>query len=230
MTTIGKRLGAVAALVRPGVVLADVGTDHAYLPVFLVGSGHNPRAVASDINRGPLSRAAQTIAAAGLSDRIDTVLTDGLAGIEPYAPRDIVIAGMGGELIVKILSDTPFVRDPDVRLILQPMTRSAALRRFLASEGFAAEDHLCREDRVYEILTAQYGVPPYKLTEAEALVGKTCLAGNDPLASERLRTELRHLRRKTEGLQRAGENTDDLRRLTAELEEALCRSERFTNI
>ena len=97
------RLLCAASMVRKGAVVADVGTDHAYLPVYLVLAGIAERAVASDINAGPLSRAEANIRKFSLSSQINTRLTPGLTGIEEFAPTDILISGMGGELIDSIL-------------------------------------------------------------------------------------------------------------------------------
>lgn len=177
---LSPRLAAAAALVRPGRVFCDVGTDHAYLPIYLCQMGTTPRAVASDVRKGPLERAQLHIAANGLSDRIQTVLTDGLTGLDAYTPEDIAICGMGGELIAAILAASPYVRSPKVRLILQPMTHPELLRAWLSEQGFAiSEERLAAEDdRIYQTICATYrpdGAParrdtPY--TSAELLTGR----------------------------------------------------------
>ena len=126
----GARLLAAAGYARQGKFIADVGTDHAYLPVYLAEAGVSAGAVATDINRGPLERAAANVAAAGLSDKITLRLADGLDGVEAFCPEDIFILGMGGELIARILGNSDSIKNENIRLILQPMTRQAALRRF----------------------------------------------------------------------------------------------------
>lgn len=167
------RLLCAAGLVREGAVLADVGTDHAYLPIYLLERGRIVRAVAADIGAGPLARARAHIAAAGYEDRVETVQTDGLAGLSDRGVTDIAICGMGGELIADILAAAPFVRNPAIHLILQPMTRPAALRRFLAENGFAVrEERVCRAaGRVYACLLAVYDGTVHTVSPAEAEVG-----------------------------------------------------------
>ena len=167
------RLSTVPPFVRPGATVADVGTDHAYLPVVLVGSGRAKRAVASDIHRGPIERAAQHVAEYGLTDRIDTVLTDGLDGIRPYEPSDIIIVGMGGELIARILSDAPWVKDPAIRLILQPMTHAECVRSYLAEQGFEVVDEVLSSEggKIYQTIVAEYAGKPYVIDDVTAELG-----------------------------------------------------------
>lgn len=173
MAPLDARLLAAASFVRRGAVLADVGTDHAYLPIYLIERGLISRAVAADIGEGPIARARAHIAAAGYADRIETVRTDGLCGLDACGITDIAICGMGGELIARILSDAPFTRDPAVRLILQPMTRAAVLRQYLAKNGFAmiAEKPCRAAGRVYSCLCASYDGVVRTLSPAEAEVG-----------------------------------------------------------
>ena len=173
-----------------GHLLADIGTDHAYLPIYLcrtgrlapveIPDGTRLCAVASDINQGPVDRATAHIAAAGLTDAIRTVRTDGLFGLDAYAPSDIVIFGMGGELIASILAAAPWLRRVGTRLILQPMTHPEKLRAYLSEAGFAVVgERLSVErmgpqgERIYQTVCADFApdrVVHY--TAAEALVGK----------------------------------------------------------
>jgi len=158
MITLDKRLSAVAALVRPGSRLADIGTDHAYLPVHLVQAGVCPSAIASDIGAGPLEAARHTVTAAGLTSEIALRLGDGLATVSVQEVDDIAIAGMGGETIVAILKAVSYIQDPRLRLILQPMTRAEDLRRWLITHGFSIiEEHLITKGRhLYPVLAAEY--------------------------------------------------------------------------
>ena len=131
------RLSLCADMVRGGSRLADIGTDHGYLPIALCLSGAFPSALACDINPLPLRSAQENIAKYGLSDRIQTRLSDGLKAVRPDEADDIVIAGMGGELIRDILAAAPWVKDETKKLILQPMTHHEDLVMWLVENGFA---------------------------------------------------------------------------------------------
>lgn len=217
MIALDARLSLAASFVREGAVFCDVGTDHAYLPIALVTQGRAVRALATDVREGPLSAARAHIAEAGLSCKIKTVLTDGLAGLAEEGLTDIAICGMGGELIARILSDAPFVKDESVRLILQPMTRPAALRSYLAENGFAVDGERlsCAAGRVYSCIAAHYSGTPYALSPARAEVGTPTLSDDSDRAlfGELLFRRIAAAKEKISGLQ-AGE------RPTAE-EEAL---------
>ncbi len=124
-------------MVRPGCALADVGTDHAYLPVWLAFHGLISGAVATDLRPGPLNRARENILRYGGSDRVAARLADGLSGVSPEEADDVVIAGMGGKMIARIISEAEWLKNGEKHLILQPMTSVEDLRTFLAEEGFA---------------------------------------------------------------------------------------------
>lgn len=191
MLTLSPRLMTAVGYVRGhGHLLADVGTDHAYLPIYLCQVGKLtpvPRpdgtflcAVASDINRGPVDRATAHVSAAGLSDHIRTIRTDGLHGLDLYHPTDVVIFGMGGELIASILAEAPWLQCPGTRLILQPMTHPEKLRAYLAEAGFAttgetlsAERMGPQGERIYQTVCADYVPDRVRYpSPAEALVGR----------------------------------------------------------
>jgi len=136
MIKLSPRLRMAAGLVRDGVAVADVGTDHAYLSAYLVSEGKCPRAVASDVREGPLKNAAETVDSCGLGGKIELRLSDGLDGFAPDDADDFVFAGMGGTLIVELLERTPWIRDSSKRFVFQPMSRAEVLRAFLLKNGF----------------------------------------------------------------------------------------------
>ena len=183
--TLSPRLRTAVPYVRAGHLLADVGTDHAYLPIHLceVGiltpvtaeNGARIAAIASDVNQGPVDRATEHIAAAGLSDVILPLRADGLVGLEVYDPTDVIIFGMGGELIASILAASPWILAGDRRLILQPMTHAERLRAFLIESGLSIIGETLSQEghRLYQTICA---VPcadatVRALTPAELAVG-----------------------------------------------------------
>lgn len=172
--TLGDRLAACASLVRRGAFLCDVGTDHAYLPIYLCESGVISRAVASDINEGPILRAKENIAAHRLADRIDTELAGGLHSLEERGFSDIVIAGMGGLMIRDIISEAPFLRDEKISLVLQPMKNEDELRLWLAENGFFIADERLALDsgKIYQIMRAVWDGKKRTFTPTELLLGK----------------------------------------------------------
>jgi tRNA (adenine22-N1)-methyltransferase len=167
-----NRLQAAASFVRRGSAVADVGTDHAWLPIYLLSRGIASRAVASDINEGPLCRARINIPK-NLVKKIELRLTDGLRGIEDASVDDVLICGMGGELIARIIKDAPFVKNEKIRLVLQPMTKAPALREFLLSEGFSIiGETLSFDDRIYQTLCAEYTGESEEYSPLELLLGR----------------------------------------------------------
>ena len=153
-----SRLSLCASFVRKGAKLADIGTDHAYLPVWLCRGGVCPQAIAADVNPEPLSRGQLTVDEAGLSDIITTRLSDGLSEIGEDEADDIVIAGMGGELISKIIGSCSFANNREKHWILQPMTKSELLIEWLCNNGFEIlrQDCCVAADKCYTVILAVY--------------------------------------------------------------------------
>lgn len=134
MIKLSKRLHSVASLVRDGARVCDVGCDHGYIPVYLVEQGICPSAIASDINDGPLASCRGLVHSVHLDDSITCVLSNGLDDINGDDVDDIIIAGMGGELIADILSRCDYATDKHI--ILNPMTHPEVARRWLFDNGF----------------------------------------------------------------------------------------------
>ncbi len=171
---ITARLLAVASFVRDGAYLCDVGTDHAYLPIYLAENGRIRACLASDIHEGPCESARAHIAANGFADIIKVKRADGLAGFAPQGKTDVVIAGMGGALICEILEKAEALKTGDVRLILQPMRNVPDVRAYLYENGFDITDEkLAREDeRIYEIICAEYRGKKRAVSALSLLLGE----------------------------------------------------------
>ncbi len=198
---LSPRLRMVGELVPSGVRLADVGTDHAYLPAALILEGKIPFAVAADLRRGPLERARATVRAYGLTRSMAFRLCNGLSGIHPDEVDAVAIAGMGGETIAAILSAAPWVRERDVPLILQPMSSFPDLRKWLQANGFVIqEEQLAREGKnIYTALLVRAGeMEP--LSPAELWAGRNRA---DPLRGAWLDRWLARTLRALEGMAQA---------------------------
>lgn len=155
---LGPRLALCASLVRPGAAVADIGTDHGYLPIWLLKVGKSPRAVAADIREGPLQSARANGVRYGVGERLRFLQSDGLDGLAPEDADDIVAAGIGGELILRIVGEALWLRDAQKRLILQPMSHAPLLRAGLWEMGFAIrEERACVDGgRVYSAFSAGF--------------------------------------------------------------------------
>ncbi len=152
------RLSAIAALVPSGSLVADIGTDHALLPIYLIENGITERVIASDIVDGPLCSAKKNIAAHGLEEKISIIKSDGLVKVCPFAPKTIVIAGMGGETIRDIISACDYSVSGVPYFILQPMTHTELLRKYLIESGFSilSETVIKEQHHFYVIIAAKY--------------------------------------------------------------------------
>ena len=157
-TKLGARLTAVARFVEKGKTVADIGTDHAYLPVYLVTNGICPKAIASDIGEGPLKNAEKIIKKTHTQESIRLMISDGL---DSYAKDDadvFIFAGMGGTLIKQLLEKTEWIKSGDLQFIFQPMSRSEELIEFLITNGFKiTKETACFDgERCYIVFCAEY--------------------------------------------------------------------------
>ena len=201
------RLALLASLVPRDTVLADVGTDHGYIPVYLRQKGVIDRAIASDIGREPLGHARRTAEEYGVTG-IDFRLCAGLDAIAPEECGTVLIAGMGGETIRDILAAAPWTRDGRHTLLLQPQTKLEELRLWLCENGYAiAREHLVRDKgKLYVVMTATAGE---RFTpSAEQLYGGLALE-REALYGDYLAHQISRLRRRAEGLRRSGSGEAD---------------------
>lgn len=205
---INDRLLTAAAFVREGRRLADIGTDHAYLPIYLVSYGKVSSAIAADINRGPIEKARENIIKYGFEEKISTVLCDGLALISPECADDIAIFGMGGELIVKIIDEAKWLRSKDKRLILQPMTHPEKLREYLAENGFSIIGEAISLDRgkIYQTVCAEFSGVSEKYDAFTLLFGKFLLKERNELLISLMKDTERKLLRKLDGKRMGNED------------------------
>ncbi len=169
---LSKRMEMLASMVTAGNRLADIGTDHGYIPIYLVRQGKIPSAIAMDVRKGPLLRAEAHIREAGLTEYIETRLSDGLEKLAPHEADTILLAGMGGPLINRILKDGMDALEGAKELILQPQSEIRETRNLLAEMGYriCREEMVLEEGKFYPMMAAEKD-RPYRLPQQEAAFG-----------------------------------------------------------
>lgn len=145
-------------MVRRGNTVADIGTDHAYLPAYLVLNGISPKTLACDVRRGPLDNAKKTVEQYGIQDKITLRLSDGFDEISPSEAEDFVMCGMGGTLMEELVSRTNWLKDKSKRIIVQPQSHAEDIRRFFVQNGFEilSEDACIDSGKIYCAMAAEY--------------------------------------------------------------------------
>ena len=209
--SLGARLALCASLVRPGTALADVGTDHAYLPIWLAGSGLIRSAVACDVRPGPLSRARRNIARYGVQSLVSARLSDGLEAVAPPEAEDVVIAGMGGLMMIHVLENAPWLKEGDRRLILQPMTSAPELREHLAREGWTVLREQAAEEggHIYAAMQAAFRPGGWECGELFPYIGRMTAGTGE--GRKYLLREMRRLEKQARGLASCGESGEAAR-------------------
>ena len=189
-------------MVTGGFRLADVGTDHGFVPIWLVRNGHIPSAIAMDVNRGPLERAKEHIAQAGLEEFIQTRLSDVLCALSVDEADSILIAGMGGALTVRILEKDPPAELGAAELILQHQSEISRVREYLCRSGWRidAEEMVLEEGKYYPMMHCVRA--EMKLTQQEAEFGPCLIASGHPVLLKYLTFRERVLRENLENLQK----------------------------
>ena len=216
---LSPRLESIAGLVTPGNRLADIGTDHAYLPIWLCQQERIPSAIAADLRPGPLKAAAANIRLAGMDGRIQTRLSDGLSHFREDEADTLTIAGMGGKLICRILGQRPELLRQFHEILLQPQSEVGDVRRFLLQNAYGIVEETCTEDegKFYPVIRAVplevcQEVPDRsdsggqegsggQLTEEELAFGPCLLKNKDPLLKNWLAGRLNRTRSILDDLQ-----------------------------
>ncbi len=145
-------------MVRRGNTVADIGTDHAYLPAYLVLNGISPKALACDVRKGPLDNAKKTVEYYGITDKITLRLSDGFDEIEPFEAEDFIMCGMGGTLMEELISRTCWLKNKTKRIIVQPQSHAEDIRSFFVENGFEIlfEDACIDAGKIYCAMAAEY--------------------------------------------------------------------------
>ncbi len=203
---LSKRLQRIADFIPPGAQIIDVGTDHAYIPIWLLLDDPGATAVATDIRSGPLQRARADAEYYGVSDRLTLLLGDGLAPCMPDSGDTVILAGMGGETMIGILSAAPWVKEK--RLILQPQTKLEELRDWLASNGYGIVDAALVHDtgRLYLVWYVEAGEMPVLIHGIDSALVRR----RDPLLKPYLEDQIKRLRKRLNGVSHAKERRESL--------------------
>ena len=212
-----SRLMAIADLVRKDKVFADIGTDHAYLPVYLVEKGIINKAIASDLRVGPLENAKDAVVSYGYSEQIELRLSDGLDNFREDEAQEIAVAGMGGLLISSFIQRTQWLKNENIHLILQPMTHVEELRKTLFDNGFVIDREVVAKDgdKLYIILSVYYYAGQTAYTDLDLIVGKLPY-NNDELSKEYLKKIYNKHIKKLNALKNANKEYSDLEKLVGE--------------
>ncbi len=218
---LSRRMEALSALVPSGCQLADVGCDHGYLPIFLCQTGRIPKALAMDIRKGPLARAEENIKKAGLTAQIKTRLSDGLKELRSGEANAALLAGMGGHLIVGILSQSSLLEEIQA-LILQPQSDVALVRRWLRENGYfiVEEDMVLEDGKYYPMLRAERRQTPPSSSETEQLqdaFGPLLLRNKHPVLLDWIEKELAKTDRLLEQLSKEPAEKEGRKRRIEEL-------------
>lgn len=158
MLNLSERMLMAARMVRRGNTVADIGTDHAYLPAYLVINGISPKALACDVRKGPLDNAKKTVEQYGIHDKITLRLSDGFDKIKSDEADDFIMCGMGGTLMEELVSRTEWLKDSSKRIIVQPQSHAEDIRRFFVKNGFEilVEDACTDSGKIYCAMAAEY--------------------------------------------------------------------------
>lgn len=224
---LSKRLQAVADLVSNGVTVADVGTDHGYIPIYLVESGKSKCAIAMDINRGPLDRAEAHIRMHGLGEQIKTRLSDGVKKLQIGECDCVIVAGMGGALVIKIMEDGEEIFRNLTEFILQPQSEIAKVRQYLCEHNYRiiAEDMVLEDGKFYPMMKVVNGSAE-EYSTLELRYGKLLLREKHPVLKlflekeEKTKEQICRQLRKEEGIHIAS-RIAELENETAQTKEAL---------
>ena len=208
---LNPRLLKIAQLIPDCKSLADIGTDHAYVPIFALLEGKVSSAIASDINRGPVQRAKENAKAFGLEGKLSLRLGPGLETVKPNEAETIIVAGMGGILISEILENSKEVVKSAKHLILQPMTAAKELREYLIGHSFTIQKEVLvsEDDKIYNILCVDVGGRS-EYSQKELILGKGLEDTAPELYSRYFKNIERKLKIRIAGLKSSGlkENQD----------------------
>ncbi len=224
MINLGERMLMAARMVRNGNAVADIGTDHAYLPAYLILRGISPKALACDVRKGPLENAKKTVETYSIEDKVTLRLSDGFDEIEPFEADDFIMCGMGGTLMEELVSRTYWLKDKRKRLIVQPQSHAEDIRRFFIENGFEIlfEDACIDSGKLYCAMAAEYTGKFQEKSISYIYSGELpkCRKKEAKLYLENINARLKK-KLDAERIHGTPENAEHLEKVTNELEETI---------
>ena len=224
MLGLSERMLMAAKMVRKGNSVADIGTDHAYLPAWLILNGISPKALACDVRKGPLENAKKTVEAYSIEDKITLRLSDGFDEIEPFEADDFIMCGMGGTLMEQLVSRTHWLKDNKKRIIVQPQSHAEDIRRFFVENGFEIlfEDACIDSGKLYCAMAAEYTGKTEEKPISYIYSGKLpeCRKKEAKLFLENINSRLKK-KLEAEKIHGTAETAEYLAKVTDELEETI---------
>lgn len=206
---LSERMAAVASMVSFGTAAADIGCDHGYVSIYLYNSGKCRKCIAADVKEGPLRTAEKNIEAYKAEEGVEVRLSDGLENISCGEADCLIISGMGGNLIIKILDAFPDKRDAAAEMVLEPQSDAEKVRRYLCSKGYSIEKEALVTERgkYYPVMKAVRSEKRQSLSEEEYIYGPCLIKNRDPLLKEYLHKEGRRIESVILELEAAGSKT-----------------------
>ncbi len=224
MINLSERMLMAAKMVRKGNSVADIGTDHAYLPAYLVLNGITSKALACDVRKGPLENAKKTVELYNISDKITLRLSDGFDEIEPFEADDFVLCGMGGTLMAQLVSRAYWLKDKSKRIIVQPQSHAEDIRRFFVENGFEilCEDACTDSGKLYCAMAAEYTGEIKEKSVSYIYTGRLaeCQKPEARLYLEKINAQLKK-KLEAEKIHGSPENAAYLEKVTDEMEKTI---------
>ena len=222
---LSKRMQMIADMAAPSSCTADIGTDHGYIPIYLALQGIADHAIAADVRKGPLARARDHIRENGLEERIELRLGDGLTVLHPGEADQIIISGMGGLLMTRILKDSPQIPAAAKALILQPQSDIDLVRRYLHESGFCIEkeDMTIDEGKYYTVIRAVHG-KDQEYSAEDDLYGRLLIESGHPVLIRFLQDTVRKQKEIRDHL--SGQDSEKCRVRREELELSIAAAEK----
>lgn len=224
MINLSERMLMAARMVRNGNAVADIGTDHAYLPAWLILSGISPKALACDVRKGPLENAKKTVENYGIENEVTLRLSDGFDEIEPFEADDFIMCGMGGTLMEQLVSRTYWLKDKRKRIIVQPQSHAEDIRKFFIENGFEIlfEDACIDGGKLYCAMAAEYTGKISEKPVSYIYSGKLpeCRKKEAKIYLENINSRLKK-KLEAEKIHGSAENAEYLEKVTLELEETI---------